>query len=146
VTIRAMVTLCAVGLSTLSLTACGAPESLSEEQADEIQAARDEAAEAKEQVAELTETIDDLERRLDQASTGAAVRSRNLDKRLDGISDRLDDRVGTLSDAIRDARSTSDAAASEAAAALGQVSGVAQDLNVLRTRYDEHLRRFHGGG
>ena len=145
-TIRAMVTLCAVGLSALSLTACGAPESLSEEQADEIQVARDEAAEAKEQVAELTETIDDLERRLEQASAGAATRTRNLDKRLDGISDRLNERVAALREALRESGSASAAAAADAAAALGQVGGVAQDLNVLRTRYDEHLRRFHGGG
>jgi chromosome segregation ATPase len=146
VTIRAMVTLCAVGLTTLTLTACGNPDALSEDQADEIQAARDEAAEANAQVAELTETIEELERRIERADGAAALRSRQLGKRLDGISERLNERAADLRAAIEDAASSSAAAASEASATAGQVGGIVQDLNVLRARYDVHLRRFHGGG
>jgi chromosome segregation ATPase len=146
VTIRAMVTLCAVGLTTLTLTACGNPDALSEDQADEIQAARDEAAEANAQVAELTETIEELERRIERADGAAALRSRQLGKRLDGISERLNERAADLRAAIEDAASSSAAAVSEASATAGQVGGIVQDLNVLRARYDVHLRRFHGGG
>jgi chromosome segregation ATPase len=149
VTIRAMVSLFAVSLASVSFVACGNPGGLSEDQADEIQAARDEAREAKESVADLNETIAGLERRLERATGGSERRSRLLDKRLDGISDRLNERVAGLRAAIEDAKSASASAASDAAAAAvaaGRVGDIAQDLNVLRTRYDVHLRRFHGGG
>lgn len=149
-TIRAMLSLLAIGATGLTFAACGSPETPSASQTEELQAAEDQAAEATERVEDLTQTVAELEQDLardfDRFAERSGKRTKQFATRLDSISERLKGGLGDLRAAIEAAESSSAAASSDAAAALGEVQGVAQDLSILRTRYDEHLRRFHGGG
>jgi ABC-type transporter Mla subunit MlaD len=144
-----MLSICAVGAASACLVACGSPASLSSDQAEELNAARDQAAEATAQVAEMEESFEELEARfekLERTDEGAAARAGRQRERLEGISGRLRERVEDLRAAIADAEAAAATASSNVSSALSEARSAAQSLSVLRARYDEHLRRFHGGG
>lgn len=148
-TIRAMLSVCAVGVGSLGLVACGGPASLSSDNAEELKAARSEAAEATAALDELRRSFTILEgrfERLEEAENAEDRRAENLGERLDVLSDKLKNRADNLRAAVDAASSSAATASSEVSSAMAEARSAAQALNLLRVRYDEHLRRFHGGG
>ena len=148
-TIRAMVSLFAVGLTSVAFAACGSPAALSEDEADRLSEAQQEATEARELVADLTDDLASLESRMaDLEQDAEAVRERGgkFNRRIEGLSERLKSGLKGVREGLSASESASASASANASSALAEARSAVQDLNVLRARYDEHLRRFHGGG
>jgi chromosome segregation ATPase len=136
-------------VALLLAVACGGPDDLAASARDEIQAAAEAAAEAKEEARAASDRAEELEMRLDDLSSKldrASKARAKMIERLAVLRDRLWASINSVRAGLGDSRSTSAAAAADAAEALSRATRVARDLAVLEGRYDYHLRRYHGGG
>jgi exonuclease VII small subunit len=116
---------------------------------ESIEDARAAADSALEQVEELGARIESLEAELGAASAtlnNAEEGERALARRLDKATDRLDKALSRLRKSVDAAGAAAESAAANSSSALANAEDAAQRLNVLRERYDYHLRRYHGGG
>jgi chromosome segregation ATPase len=136
-------------VALLLAVACGGPDDLAASARDEIQAAAEAAAEAKEEARAASDRAEELEMRLDDLSSKldrASKARAKMIERLAALRDRLWASINSVRAGLGDSRSTSTAAAADAAEALSRATRVVRDLAVLEGRYDFHLRRYHGGG
>ncbi len=92
--------------------------------------------------AALTDQISSLQERIDVLEADAARTGAQADK----VADRLWGALARLRKEMKDTSGSSTEAAEAAQQALAEVRAAAGDLAVLTSRYDYHLRRYHGGG
>lgn len=106
--------------------------------------------------AQATEPSDDINRALADIETLTADLAEMQDsitalesddddfaRRLDRLAERLSRALGNLRESLSKVRAGVEGAEESAAAALARAESVASDLEVLETRYDYHLRRYH---
>lgn len=104
------------------------------------------AAEPSEEVTEALADIESLTADVAEVQDSIAALEADDDdfaRRLDGLSERLSSALGNLRESLSKVRAGVEGAEGSAAAALARAESVASDLEVLKTRYDYHLRRYH---
>lgn len=98
---------------------------------------------------EVTQALADIEAlnadvaRLESSITDLEGEDDDLARRLDGLSERLTTALDNLRESLAEVRAGVEGAERSAAAALARAESVASDLDILETRYDYHLRRYH---
>lgn len=132
----------AVVLAAGTFAGCARAQALDPAAQDRLDAARSDATEAMDAVEDLETRLEGLQDDLDEAAEASEEASEKVDK----ASERLWASLAKLRKTLEDARAGASDAAANADAALVRAEQAARDLAVLGSRYDSHLRRYHGGG